>query len=120
MFSLLLLKLLDNLGLLVPLTCGHLSSLSNTPSPSVSGQGQPAFSLGPATVGHLSFLSATSPSVSGQPFNETGPASLGPHHLYLLYHLHQYQDIHSMLLNQHLGKNLHYLEFHLHQYQDIR
>jgi hypothetical protein len=71
-----------------------LSSLSKTPSPSVSGQGQPAFSFGPATVGHLSSsysifisvwtpfnaakpntsgqassLSATPSSVSGQPFN---------------------------------------------------
>src|SRR6476660_3629981 len=59
----------------VPLTSTHLSSLSATPSPSVSGQGQPAFSAGPLTSTHLSTLSATpSPSVSGQPFIEAGPA----------------------------------------------
>jgi hypothetical protein len=60
----------------VPLTCGHLSSLSNTPSPSVSGQGQPAFSLGPATVGHLSFYQLHL-SISIRTTFETGPASLG-------------------------------------------
>jgi hypothetical protein len=80
-----------------------LSSLSKNPSPSVSGQGQPA-SFGPATVGHLSSLSAThlyqhqdnlsmqlnqihleasslsaipSPSVSGQPFNAAKPNTSG-------------------------------------------
>jgi hypothetical protein len=70
MFSLLLLKLGQPWFATVPLTCGHLSSLSNTPSPSVSGQGQPAFSLGPATVGHLSFYQLPSPSVSGQPLKK--------------------------------------------------
>jgi hypothetical protein len=85
----------------VPFTSGHLSSLSKTPSPSVSGKGQPAFSFGPATVGHLS-LSATPslsvshlsmklnqirrdkhhshqqpPSVSGQPFNVAKPNTSG-------------------------------------------
>src|SRR6056297_642437 len=83
----------------------HLSSLSGTPSPSVSGQpfvadgpysflhsslpsgtpspslsiiGQPLFSLLPGTLGHSSELSGTpSPSVSGQPPKIFGPASSG-------------------------------------------
>ena len=59
-----------------PTTSGHLSSLSKTESPSVSGQGQPAFSLGPLTVGHLSAASVTpSASASGHPFKATKPAT---------------------------------------------
>jgi hypothetical protein len=42
----------------VPATSGHLSSLSKTLSPSVSGHGQPAFSLGPLTEGQNNFLNA--------------------------------------------------------------
>src|SRR5690606_1492409 len=62
----------------VPLTSGHLSSLSRTPSPSVSGHGHPPFSARPATVGHLSEPSVTpSPSVSGHPFIDFRPATSG-------------------------------------------
>jgi hypothetical protein len=62
---------------------GHLSSLSKTPSPSVSGQGQPAFSFGPATVGHLSSLSAIpSLSVSGHLSMQLNQIRLDKHHLY--------------------------------------
>ena len=61
-----------------PASFGHLSSLSNTPSPSVSGQGQPLFSAGPAVFGHLSFPSTTpSPSASGHPLLALVPASVG-------------------------------------------
>jgi hypothetical protein len=51
-----------------PASLIHSSSLSTTPSPSVSGQGHPLFAAGPATVGQASNLSTTpSPSPSGQP-----------------------------------------------------
>ena len=63
-----------------PGTSGQASSLSRTPSLSVSFQGHPLFSAGPATSGHSSSLSRTpSPSVSGQghPWFSTGPATSG-------------------------------------------
>src|SRR5690606_5775192 len=61
-----------------PATSGHSSSLSKTPSPSVSGQGQPLFSFGPASSGHSSCASAIpSPSVSGHPLNSFNPGSSG-------------------------------------------
>ena len=91
---------------IVPLTVGQRSSISATPSPSVSGQpfklagpavsgrrsksfgipslslsiGQPVVStLVPGLVsGHLSLMSATpSLSESGQPFNNAVPATSG-------------------------------------------
>ena len=61
-----------------PGTVGQASSLSSTPSPSVSGQGQPLFSTGPATVGQASSISGIpSPSVSGQPWNWAKPNTSG-------------------------------------------
>jgi hypothetical protein len=73
--------------------------LSKTPSPSVSGQGQPAFSFGP--VGHLSSLSAIpSLSVSGHLSMQLNQIRLDKHHLYQQRHHHQYQDNHLMQLNQ--------------------
>ena len=54
----------------------HLSSLSATPSPSVSGQ--PFRLTGPANSGHASSLSAIpSLSESGHPFSEVTPATVG-------------------------------------------
>src|SRR5690554_4075583 len=61
-----------------PATSGQSSSLSNTPSPSVSSHGQPLFSAGPGSLGHSSSLSITpSPSASGHPLVDAGPASVG-------------------------------------------
>jgi hypothetical protein len=51
-----------------------LLSLSKT---SPSGKGQPAFSFGPATVGHYHLVSSPSLSVSGQPFNAAKPNTSG-------------------------------------------
>ena len=59
-----------------PATLGHLSFLSAVPSPSVSGQ--PLSSLEPLSLGQASTLSAIpSPSVSGQPLNSGVPFTLG-------------------------------------------
>jgi hypothetical protein len=61
-------------------TSGHLSSLSKTPSPSVSGKGQPAFSFGPATVGHLHLSATPSLSVSGHPSMQLNQIRRDKHH----------------------------------------
>src|SRR5690606_4473417 len=62
----------------VPATSGHSSSLSRTPSSSISSQGQPLLSASPASLGQSSSLSLTpSPSASGHPFRDSRPATVG-------------------------------------------
>jgi hypothetical protein len=58
-----------------PATSGQASSLSATPSPSVSGQ--PFNAAKPATSGQSSLSWIPSPSVSGQPLNSFKPATSG-------------------------------------------
>src|SRR5690606_12309488 len=64
----------------VPAISGHASSLSRTPSASVSSHGHPLFSISPASSGQLSSLSrfpSDSVSSHGHPLFSISPASSG-------------------------------------------